>query len=86
MCGKLKAIHYVRPAHVKAGFRGVIRHCIDNIYRKGNPGTDDPHGEKSLSSSGGTYFVLQFIAVSSCSLLLHSIFHTFVVRHIVPSM
>ena len=38
ICRKLRAKHYRRPAHVKAGFRGVIRHYIDNIYRKAMPG------------------------------------------------
>ena len=65
------AKHNVRPAHVKAGFKGVIRHYIDNIYRKAIPGIDDSHGEKCLSSSGGTYLFLQLFAESSHSLLLH---------------
>ena len=30
MRGKLRAKHYVRPAHVKAGFKCINRRCIDN--------------------------------------------------------
>ena len=42
MRGKLRAKHYVRPAHVKAGFKCVNRNCIDNImYRKAVPGIDN---------------------------------------------
>ena len=43
MRGKLRAKHCVCPAHVKAGFKGVNRHRIDNIYR----------------NAGGTFLFLQ---------------------------
>ena len=43
MRGKLSAKHYVRPAHVKAGFKWVNRLCVDNMYRKAVPCINNSH-------------------------------------------
>ena len=59
MRGKFRAEHYVRPAHVKAGFKWVNRHCIDNMYMKAVPGIDNSHRDEFQSSSWGTYIFLQ---------------------------
>ena len=43
MRGKLRAKDFVRPAHVKAGFKCVKRHCIDNMYMKAVRGIGNSH-------------------------------------------